>query len=114
MQKTPEAEVVNLESFVPDKSEMREKDLLLEEYDDALNQAENISFKNLLVVYTTIFIVLLLLLPKIYISNQIYYTSKNINTLYHTYTALKEENSHLKRELELIRYQLEVLDELDE
>ncbi len=93
---------------------MREKDLLLEEYDEALNEAENISFKNLLFVFITIFTVLLLVLPKIYISNQIYYSSKKINRLYHTYTALKEENSHLKRELELIHYQVEVLDELDD
>ena len=114
MQTTLEAEAVNSESFVQNESAVREKDLLLEEYDEALSQAENISFKNLLFVFLAIFVVLLLLLPKIYISNQIYYNSKNINNLYNTYTALKEENAHLKRELELARYQIEVLDELDE
>ncbi len=114
MQKTQDLEVQNSESFVQDREEKREKDLLLEEYDEALNSAKNISFKNLLFVFAAIFLVLLLILPKIYISNQIYYTSKNINGMYHTYTALTEENAHLKRELELIRYQVEVLDELEE
>ncbi len=92
---------------------MREKDLLLEEYDEALNEVENISFKTLLFVFLTIFLVLLVVLPKIYISNQIYYNSKKINNLYNTYTALKEENAHLKRELEMAHYQLDVLDELE-
>jgi len=114
LQKIQEVEVVNSESLKQDKRDMREKDFLLDEYDEALNQVENISFKNLIFVYITIVLVLVLLLPKIYISNQIYYSSKKINTLYNTYTALKEENSHLKRELESVRYQLEVLDELDE
>lgn len=103
MQETQEVEVQNLESLKQDS----EKDILLEEFDAEMRRVKNISFKNLLFVFVTIFFVLSLILPKIYISNQIYYTSKNINGMYHTYTALKEENAHLQRELELIRYQLE-------
>ena len=113
MQKTQELEVQNSEYFIQTSEKKREKDLLLEEYDEVLHSVKNISFKNLLTVFLAIFLVLLLLLPKIYISNQIYYTSKNINTMYHTYTALQEEHAHLQRELELIHYQVEVLDELE-
>ena len=113
MQETQELEVQNSESFVQVNEQKREKDLLLEEYDEVIHGVKNISFKNLLTVFVTIFFVLLLLLPKIYISNQIYYTSKNINTMYHTFTALQEEHAHLQRELELIRYQVEVVDELE-
>ena len=112
--KTQEVEVQNLESLTSDKQEKCEKDILLDEYDEALSRAQEISFKNLFFVFGAIFFVLALLLPKIYISNQIYYISKDINGKYHKYTALKEEQSHLKRELELIRYQVEVLDELEE
>jgi len=111
LQKTQEVEVVNLESLTSDKLE---KDILLDEYDEELKRAKNISFKNLLYVFMAIFFVLALLLPKIYISNEIYYISKNITGMYNKFTALKEEHEHLKRELELLRYKLEVLDELEE
>ena len=116
MQKTQEVEAQNLESFTSDNDTKKidEKDMLLEEYDQALHSATNISFKNLLFVYGAILLFLAIVLPKIYISNQIYYSSKNINGKYHKLTALKEENAHLKRELELIRYQVEVMDELEE
>lgn len=110
MQETQEVEVQNSEYFALDS----EKDILLEEIDAEVRRVKNISFKNLIFVFMTLFFVLSLILPKIYISNQIYYTSKNINGMYHTYTALKEENAHLQRELELIRFQLEVIDELEE
>jgi len=110
LQKIHEVEVPNLESSLSSKGE---KELLLEEYDEALNRTKEISFKNLLFVYMAIAIVLALVLPKIYFSNQIYYTSKKISGDYHKYTALKEENAHLKRNLERIRYQLEVLDDLN-
>ena len=111
LQTTQEVEVPNLESSTSDKLE---KDILLHAYDTELNRAKNISFKSLIYVFITIFFVLALLLPKIYISNQIYYISKDINTKYHKFTALQEEQAHLNRELELVRYQVEVLDELEE
>jgi len=113
LQTIPEVEVPNLESLKSFKSKP-EKELLLEEYDEELKKVKNITFKNLLLVYLLIVMVLGLLLPKIYVSNEIYYMSKNINEMYHTYTALKEENTHLKTELERLRYQVEVLDEIEE
>jgi cell division protein FtsL len=112
--KIQEVEAPSSESFSSLKESVREKDLLLEAYDEEQARVKNISLKNLLYVYITIFVVLALILPKIYISNQIYYTSKEITQLYHTYTALKEEHAHLQRELELIRYQLEVLDDIEQ
>ncbi len=56
------------------------------------------------------FLVFALLLPKIYIGNQIYYLSKEINTMYHKYTALEEERDHLQKQLELVRYRIQILD----
>lgn len=109
-----EAEAVNLESLQSTKRAQREKDLLLEAYDAEQSRVKNISFKNLLYVYIAILVALALILPKIYISNQIYYTSKDITGMYHTYTALKEENAFLKRELEQLNYRLDVLDEIEE
>ena len=110
MQKTQEVEVQNLESLKQSKSE---KDILLEEYDKEQNRAKNITFRNLLYVYIAIFLTLLVVLPKIYVSNQIYYTSKEINAMYHKYTALKEEKAYLQRQLESIRFKIEVIDEVD-
>lgn len=110
LQITQEVEVQNLESLKQDS----EKDILLEEFDAEMRRVKNISFKNLIFVFLALFLALLLILPKIYVSNQIYYISKNINSMHHAYTALKEENSHLQRELESVRYQLEVIDELEE
>ncbi len=107
---TQEAEVQNSDYLDSFKSE---KDLLLQEYEREQKRAKNITFKNLIYTYVVIFLVLLVVLPKIYISNQIYYTSREINSLYHKYTALKEENEALKRKLDGIRYQINVLDELD-
>jgi hypothetical protein len=109
---TPEVEVQNSESSTSNKASS-EKEILLDEYDEALWKPKNLSFKSLIFVYVVIALVLALILPKIYISNQIYYISKDINTKYHTYTALKEEKAHLRRKLELMRYQVEVLDELE-
>lgn len=81
------------------------RDELLNDFDIEQNRPKDISFKTLLLVFTCAFLALLTLLPKVYISNQIYYNSKDINKMYHKYTALKEERSYLKRELEKLRYQ---------
>ncbi len=92
MQETQEVEAPNLES-----SKLVDKEI-------------NLSVKTLLLVYLSMFLVFALLLPKIYIGNQIYYLSKEINTLYHKYTALEEERDHLQKQLELVRYKVQILD----
>ena len=109
MQRIHEVEVPNSES----SNSASEKELLLDAYEKELTRVQNISFKNLLWVFLLMGLSLAFILPKIYFSNQIYYTSKEINRLYHTYTALREENAHLKRELELVHYKMEVLDEME-
>ena len=111
MQTTLEVEVQNSESSIS-SAETGERDTLLEAYEEELQKPKNLSFKALLFAFVLLAFSLALTLPKIYISNQIYYMSKDINTKYHTYMALKEENTHLKRQYELKKYQTEVLDEL--
>ncbi len=51
-----------------------------------------------------------LYLPKIYIKNNIYYTSRNINKLYSHYISLKEENRALYTQLEDMKFQNQILD----
>ena len=103
--KTQEAEVQNLESLKLTNQQIDARDELLNDFDIEQNRPKDISFKTLLLVFSCVFLALLILLPKVYISNQIYYNSKDINKMYHKYTALKEERAHLKRELERLRYQ---------
>ncbi len=55
---------------------------------------------SLIIVFTTLFIVLFLFFPKIYLRNNIYYVSKDINKLYAHYISLKEENKFLSQQLE--------------
>jgi cell division protein FtsB len=110
LQETQEAEVQNLESF----DLKSDKELLLDEYEHEEKRSKNITFRELLYIYLALFVILAIILPKIYISNQIYYLSKDINSMYHKYTALKEEREALKRELENIRYKINVIDELNE
>ena len=109
MPETPEAEAPNLDSFDLDRSE---KEALLEEYAKERRRVKNISFRNFLYLLVMIMLLLAVLMPKIYISNQIYYLSRNINGMYHKYTALLEEQAALHRELERIRYRINVVDQL--
>ena len=111
--KTQEAEAQNLESLKLTNDISHGRDELLEDFDSEQNRPKDISVKTLFLVYVVVFLALSILLPKVYISNQIYYNSKEINKMYHKYTALKEEQDFLKRELEKLRYQTLVLDGVD-
>ena len=83
-----------------------DKQELLEEY----NQEQNLDFKFLLLIYLSLAVAFLIILPKIYIKNQIYYTSRDIHKLYSENSILKEENTYLKQKLESIRFKNQVLD----
>lgn len=109
MQETIDAEAQNSDSLDSQKSE---KEILLEEIEKERRRAKNITFRELLYIYLIIFIALAVILPKIYFANQVYYTSKEINSLYHKYTALKEEKAALLREIEALKYRINVQDEL--
>jgi len=85
---------------------MDDKNELLEEYDAESKIEHNLDFRFLMLVYMTIFVAFLVILPKIYIKNQIYYMSRDINKLYSEYSILSEENRVLKQNLEnlLLKY----------
>ncbi len=55
---------------------------------------------SLIIVSSTLIIVLFLFFPKIYLRNNIYYVSKDINKIYSHYISLKEENRFLVQQLE--------------
>ncbi len=74
------------------------------------NQVEELSSKLLLSIFLVIFTILILILPKIYLKNEIYYKSRDISKLYNEYSILKEENRVLKQKLEYMRFKNQVLD----
>ena len=89
---------------------MDDKNELLEQYDEEQRIERNLDFRFLILVYMVMFVAFLLILPKIYIKNQIYYMSRDINKLYGEYSILKEENRVLKQNLENIRFKNQILD----
>ncbi len=89
---------------------MSDKKRLLEDWDKEQNKEQNIEFKFLMLVYLTMLVAFLIILPKIYIKNQIYYISRDISKLHSQYEVLSEENRILKQKLESIRFKNQVLD----
>ncbi len=57
-------------------------------------------------------LILFLSMPKIYLSNNIYYISKNINQLDTHYMSLKEENKFLIQQLEDAKFKNQITDSL--
>lgn len=67
---------------------------------------------SLVLVLLLLFIALFMYIPKIYIANNIYYTSKDINRLYSHYVSLNEENTFLNKQLEDMKFKNQVIDSL--
>jgi len=68
--------------------------------------------KALLIVFTGMFVVLVFGIPKIYLRNNIYYISKDINRLHTQYISLKEENKFLKQQHEDALFKNQIMDSL--
>jgi len=66
----------------------------------------------LFIVITSIMIILMLALPKIYLRNSIYYESRIIDRLKTQYEALIEENKLLSRKVEELKVKNQILDTL--
>lgn len=69
--------------------------------------------KNSLIIVLTMFVTAIALyFPKIYLSNSIYYTSKDINKLNGHHVSLKEENRFLSQQLEDMKFKNQIVDSL--
>ena len=73
---------------------------------------QNLDFRTLVSAYEALFIALALFLPKIYITNQIYYISREIGDLSGKRDVLLEENRELRLKLERMKYKNQILDPL--
>ncbi len=84
---------------------------LLDEVEHSREESEkNLNTKLLFGVFLVLFSVFFVILPKIYLKNEIYYNSRDISKLYNEYNILKEENIMLKRKLEYLKFKNQVLD----
>jgi len=70
------------------------------------------SVNSLIIIFGVLFLALIIWMPKIYLQNNIYYISKNINKLYSQYISLKEENKFLEQQLEKMKYKNQIMDSL--
>ena len=61
-------------------------------------------FKMVLVAFVCMAAVLLLFVPKVYIRSNIYYVSRNMIQLQAQIDSLSEENKHIKKQLEDIKF----------
>ncbi len=68
--------------------------------------------KALWIVLSSLIITLVLFMPKIYLRNNIYYVSKDINSLYFQYVSLKEENKFLQQQHEDALFKNQITDSL--
>jgi len=68
--------------------------------------------KALLIVFSILIFALIFFMPKIYLQNNIYYVSKDINKLNTQYISLKEENKFLKQQHEDALFKNQITDSL--
>jgi cell division protein FtsL len=74
----------------------------------------NLTFKSsLFIVLLFLILSFVLFFPKIYLRNNIYYISKDINRLYAHYISLKEENKFLKQQLEDTKFKNQIIDSIN-
>ena len=90
---------------------MKEREELADSIDETVYDG-TADWQFLLLVIISIFIALLLLLPKIYLRNSIYYESRAIDRLETEYGALLEENKLLSRKVEGLKVKNQILDTL--
>ncbi len=94
-----------------DKRSKKVKYALVDEVDKTLKRhVDNLSIKLLFGVLLALFTALLVILPDIYLKNEIYYESRDIAKFYNEYSVLKAENRALKQKLEKIKFKNQVLD----
>jgi cell division protein FtsL len=68
--------------------------------------------RSILLILALLIVSLAIFVPKIYLRNNIYYISKDINKLYSHYISLKEENKFLRQQLEDAKFKNQITDSL--
>lgn len=91
---------------------MIEKDNLLDEVEDILAPKKKLDFEYFSYILLLMSFFLMLAFPKIYLSEQIYFKSRDISKLQGEHDTLKEENKLIRTSVEEIKFQNQILDTL--
>lgn len=91
---------------------MSEKQELLDEVDSYFVSRKRLDFNYFLYVFLTLTFISVFAFPKIYITQQIYYKSRDIAKLKREYDTLKEENKIISASVESIKFKNQILDTL--
>jgi hypothetical protein len=82
-----------------------QKEALLQSVEEVVQSSANsISMSTVITTFSAVMFVFVLLLPKIYLSKNIYYESAKIDILKDRYYSLKEENMILVNKIEKIKF----------
>jgi cell division protein FtsL len=93
-------------------SKRSEKAELLEEFDSYINRKHQLGWGYFFYMFLTLTFIAMFAFPKIYITQQIYYKSRDISKLKHEYETLKEENKIISASVESIKFKNQILDTL--
>jgi len=83
---------------------------LLDEVETVLDPQKGVDIKTLFYVLLSISFVCMVIFPKIYIQQQIYFKSRDIAKLKGEYATLKEENRLISTSVESIKFKNQILD----
>ena len=81
---------------------------LLDSIDELEKSQNGLDFKTIVHGISILLIIVVLCAPKIYLTSSIYFVSAQINMALDSSRSLKEENIHLRKKLELLRYRDEI------
>lgn len=91
---------------------MSDKHDILEETQSIIVPDDSMGSQFLRNVFIGMFLVLMVIFPKIFIQSQIYFKSREISTLNREHAALQEENRIIKAKVEHMVYKNKILDTL--
>ena len=91
---------------------MSDKHELLDEVDALITRKRALDFNYFLYIMLTLLFIAMFAFPKIYITEQIYYKSREIAKLKIEYDTLKEENKLISASVESIKFKNQILDTL--
>ena len=89
-----------------------EKEELLREYETVYIPKRHLDLNYFLYIMLTLIFIGMFAFPKIYITQQIYYKSRDISKLKREYDTLKEENRIISASVEEMKFKNQILDTL--
>lgn len=91
---------------------IQDKQALLDTNKESILKQDIITAKDLVIVLLAMFVILLIFLVKIGITNKIYYVSRDISQINSKIEVLKEENRELNSTLQAIKFKNQILNPL--